>query len=360
MLRNIADIYTRQGHEIHILAEKRMKPLKDKEILNGVHVHRYSYINIPKIRVFSNPYSLSKSVRKILKEHKIDIVVGNSPWYDGYICTKIAKKMGIPSILIAHCPFSTMSVFNGIFSKKALYAVNNCDKIMAVSRFVKKDAVEKFGIEAKKIFVNYHGIEKDFGKKSINKSIKNKYGLEGNYPIITCLSRFGFPQKRQDILIRSGEELKNHFPDTKLVFIGSGNSSIYQNIAEDEGVGKMTLFLESLDRKDVIDLLKVTDIFAFPTEYEGFGIVTIEAMALGLPIIASNVPPLDEIIKDNYNGRLVNNTPQDFANGIIEILRDKRKMRLISKNAKISSKEFTWGKTAKRLENEMKTLLVKA
>jgi glycosyltransferase involved in cell wall biosynthesis len=94
--------------------------------------------------------------------------------------------------------------------------------------------------------------------------------------------------------------------------------------------------------KEVVEIMGISDVFAFPTGWEGFGIVVIEAMAIGLPVIASDIYPLNEIIKDGFNGRLVDSSPEEFSKEIINLLEDKKKMSDLSKNAKRFAKRFDW------------------
>jgi teichuronic acid biosynthesis glycosyltransferase TuaC len=360
MIRNVAKRFAERGHEFHVLSEKRGN-LKDTEVIGGVYVHRYSFLNMPKIRAFTNPLALSSRIKRIIEKYKIDVLIANGIWYDGYVCAKISKDVGIPFLLIVHCPLSSMPVFNGIFKKKAWFTIRSCDKIMTVSKMLKRDAINNFSIKPRTIFVNYHGIESEFLNAKISKreraEVKRSFGLSESHPIVTCVSRFAYPQKRQDILIRSCKEILKEYPKLKMVFVGRGDSLKCRRLSEELGLDTHTLFLETISNKDVIRILSASDIFAFPTAFEGFGLVTIEAMAMGLPVVASNISPLDEIIKDGFDGKLVGNSPKSFSEGIISLLKDKKQVAYLSRNAKNSAKGFDWDKTADRLEKELKSTL---
>lgn len=361
MVRSLAKRLIKRGHTFHVLSEKRNKKLKDTEKIDGVNVHRYSFINIPKVRAFTNPNSLYKRAKRVVKENDIDVIIANGIWYDGYVCSKIAKESGIPMVLIVHCPLSEMSSLAGLFRNKAISAIENCTKIMTVSDFLKEDAIDNFGVNPDKIFVNRHGIRDVFIKSRFTTMEKDKiredFKISKSYPIITCISRFGNPQKRQDILIKAGRYIKADYPDFKMIFIGPGSSSEYKKMSRKTGIHENCIFLESIPVENLIRILGVSDIFAFPTDYEGFGVVLIEAMAIGLPIIASKISPIDEIIKDGYNGKLVDNTPESFCREIIETVEDGKKRSMFSKNARKSAENFTWDKTTIILEKELKGLL---
>ncbi|MCD6547246.1 MAG: glycosyltransferase family 4 protein [Nanoarchaeota archaeon] len=112
--------------------------------------------------------------------------------------------------------------------------------------------------------------------------------------------------------------------------------------------------------RDIIDYYSTADVLLFPSLFESFGLVILEAMAAGLPVVAFDIPPMNELIVHEKTGMLI---PQDknyinsFANAILKLKEDESLYRRLSKNAKNFAKQFKWNKIAKLYEKEYKHVL---
>ena len=132
----------------------------------------------------------------------------------------------------------------------------------------------------------------------------------GQGPVVMCVGRFEL-QKGQDVLIRAMAEVEN----ARLVLVGDGvRHAEYAGLAESLKLSERIRFLGR--RTDVAGLLKSADVYVQPSLWEGFGIAALEAMACGLPVIASGVPGLAEVVGDA--GVLV---PPDSPSKLAEALR---------------------------------------
>lgn len=178
------------------------------------------------------------------------------------------------------------------------------DYFVAVSSFVKKDFEKQLGF--KNIKVLYNCIDGPVFKQvslDIANRKKNELGFNEDNVIILNVGRL-HPQKGQACLIEAFNLVYKNNNRLRLIIVGKG-------CLEDElkdKVRKLNLEKEIAflrDRKDISEILLFSDIFVFPSFYEGFGIALIEAMASGLPVIASNIDVLKELIDNNINGILI-------------------------------------------------------
>jgi glycosyltransferase involved in cell wall biosynthesis len=140
----------------------------------------------------------------------------------------------------------------------------------------------------------------------------------------------------------------HHLPshlNAKLVIVGDG---YMKNDLEREvfssGLGLRVKFTGFLPDSEVIQLLKSADVLVVPSIYEPFGIVALEGMAAGVPVVASNVDGLSEIIKHDYNGvHVYPRDPSSIAWGINRVLSDPNYAQWIAKNAKSDVNEkYNW------------------
>ena len=99
---------------------------------------------------------------------------------------------------------------------------------------------------------------------------------------------------------------------------------------------------------DVKRFYAAADIFVFPSYFEGFSLVTLEAQASGVPIVATRINGTEELIQDGYNGFFVRHDPEDIAQKIDILANDEELMKKMAGNAKKSAMRFKREETAKR------------
>lgn len=170
-------------------------------------------------------------------------------------------------------------LFLKLFYKKA-------DLIIAVSEIIKKDLVENFKIDKDKIHVIYNPINNREVAESSTKELEKKYRTIFKNPSIINVGRLTHA-KAQWHLIRGFKNIKEKIPNAQLIILGEGELEIYlKALAKDSGLEKNIHFLGF--QKNPFKFIKNSDIFVFPSIYEGFGNVIIESMACGKPIISSD------------------------------------------------------------------------
>ncbi len=153
-------------------------------------------------------------------------------------------------------------------------------------------------------------------------------------------TRFSSYQKRQDILVEAVNKITGKIP-FKLTLIGSGpeRSRIQNYIYENDLQDKITV-LPFLPQVKLWNLMLKSDLLCHSVEYEGLGKIIIESMAMGLPVLTSNVTPMNSYINDGDNGFLVGNDPKLWAERIIELYDNYQKRKTVSNNSIGFIKEY--------------------
>jgi len=143
-----------------------------------------------------------------------------------------------------------------------------------------------------------------------------------HYPLLATIGRLS-PEKGQIHLLEAIKSVKSIFPDTLLLVIGDGSlRKELEDFARRENISKNVKFLGLSENPDT--LIKDINIFILPSLYESFGIVLLEAMARGKPIIASNVNGIPGVVLDGQTGILVPPAnPQALSEAIIKLSRNK-------------------------------------
>ncbi len=150
---------------------------------------------------------------------------------------------------------------------------------------------------------------------------------------IVVATRFSRYQKRQDILIEALRLLPDEISlDVLMIGTGPERENISKKI-EDYGLSNGVRISPFLPQTRLWEELKDSDLLCHPCEYEGLSKIIIESMMLGLPVLASNVPPLPDYIEDNNTGFLTANTAEAWAEKLTYIYNNQGKLYAISKAA---------------------------
>jgi len=220
-----------------------------------------------------------------------------------------------------------------------------------VSEMDKLKLINKFNFPENKISVIYNSFD---DKINTNLNYKNK-DLNFNIGTVGRL----VPEKNQLFIIDIFSELLKHFPNLKLTIVGDGlekNNII--NYIEKLHLSKKISVLDYSE--NVLSIMKTFDIFILTSKYEGIPLTIMDSLALGIPVVASKVGSIPEIVKNGFNGfTLELKNINGFVDTIINILNNRNLHEYLSSNAIKSVQNFTVEKMVKEYENLYLRLLNK-
>jgi len=200
-----------------------------------------------------------------------------------------------------------------------------CDHFHAITGAVKLSAVESMGLDPARITVVHRGRDPDrLGEPSHGRRLAARHalGLQADDEVVVNVGRQEF-QKGQRYLIQAVASMLDRRPSLKVLLAGrTGASSPELDRLLDRPMLRERVRLLG-HRDDVPDVLAAADVFAFPSLYEGLGGALIEAMALGLPIVAYDVPAVREVVDAGENAILVApGSTEELARALDRVLDD--------------------------------------
>lgn len=214
-------------------------------------------------------------------------------------------------------------------------------KVVTVSESVKRYLISE-GISPEKVVSIPTGIDiNKFNPVMIKGNLREELGLEANIPIAGTVAIMR-KKKGHHVLLDAIPLILKEIPDSFFVFAGDGpQKNNIANKIKDMGLNNKVFMLGL--RRDVPHILKSIDVFVLPTLQEALGTSFLEAMAMGKPVIGSEVDGVGEVIKDGVNGYLVEpNNPVALADAIIEIFKDREKAKAMGiKGEKIVKLTYT-------------------
>lgn len=286
-------------------------------------------------------------VSKLLKKRIILKVVGDAAW-ESY-ANRSSEFDNIEIFQEKKYDF-----FTELIKKTRSFVAKNTDTVITPSQYL-KNIVKGWGVPEQNIKVIYNALEQLSEPHISREEIKKKIEIKGD--IILSIGRLA-PWKGFLTLIDVFPELLKENPDFKLIIVGEGEEKT-----------KLELRVEKLRLKDNVKLVgkishqniplyfKAADIFVLNSGYEGLPHVVLEAMQLGVPVVISNKGGNPELIKDNFNGFLIEyNNKEQIKNRLLKLWQDRNLQKRFIENSKEKLKEFNWenlvNKTIKILTNK--------
>lgn len=169
-----------------------------------------------------------------------------------------------------------------------------------------------------------------------------KYPEEFPRPLILFVGQFKY-RKGFDVLARAMPFVLRDLPQATFLFVGHNpaHRRELELLARRDGTQDHLRIIERVSEEDKVRLYNSADVMALPTRYEGFGLPPLEAMASGCPVVASNIPVVDEVVQNEHNGLLVpREDPRALAEGIIRIVRDDALRACLVRNGRETLKRF--------------------
>jgi len=328
-----------KGHEVHFITYRQ--PVRLSLLGSNIHFHE---VHVPEYPLFHyQPYELALSSKLVdmVKLYKIELLhvhYAIPHAYAGYMAKKMLLEDGInlPMVTTLHGTDITL-VGNHPFYKPAVtFSINKSDVVTSVSESLKSDTLRLF-IVRKDIHVipNFIDVSKYKGSYT---DCQRSMMAEPDEKIITHVSNFR-PVKRIPDVIHIFHKIQQHLP-SKLVMVGEGpEKEPAMQLCESLGIADKVLFLGNSNEVDRI--LCFSDLFLLPSETESFGLVALEAMVNGVPVISSNKGGLPEVNKHGVSGLLsgVGNV-DDMAANALKILQDEATHKAFKRNAKIEAMNF--------------------
>tara|TARA_Y100000310_G_C20669951_1_gene809686 strand:+ start:1319 stop:2464 length:1146 start_codon:yes stop_codon:yes gene_type:complete len=361
VVEELAKRQIKQGHEVHIFTsdwDKDNRIEKKEEIIEKIHVHRCFHI----LRIANFATIWPSVFNKLLKE-KPDIIHTHVFGHVHFILSALASKiMKIPHIHTTHCPWTDahrsipgrIGVFlsYNIFSRLALKFTN---KVIAITPW-EINFIKKFGGKENQIIVLPNGMNKLFFKKIKNNNFKKKNKIKGD--LVLFFGRLNII-KGPDKFVEIAKMILKEKKDITFVIRGP-DEGMKETVKKLIGNEKRIMLLnETRDRNEIIKMYQSADVFVLPSFREGLPLTLFEAMATGLPIVASPVNGVPYEVKEPENGFLVNfGKNEKFKERIIKILDNPGLRKKIRNNNLKKAKNYSWeiiaNKTLKLYESQIK------
>jgi len=346
----------KDGHDVTVVTYREGNS-PYYELDKGVKVYRVDNFMIKSNNFIDwvmqmNFNMVAKASEIIQKEGNFDVIHAHD-WLVAYAAKTLKHAFNIPIVSTIHATEAGRN--SGIRDEQQKY-INDTEwmltyestEVIVNSNYMKGELQRLFGLPFEKINVvpngvnllSFSGIDRDY-------EFRRKYARD-NEKIILFMGRLVY-EKGVQHLISAMPKILNGYNDVKLVIAGKGGMmDELKAQAEALGLGPKVYFTGYMNGKDVQKLYKAADISVFPSTYEPFGIVALEAMLAERPVVVSDAGGLNEIVQHKENGmKCYMGNANSIADSILELLFDQQLCTNVVKKAKAKVKnEYNWNKIA--------------
>ncbi len=346
----------KDGHDVTVVTYKEGN-VPYYELDKGVKVYRVDNFMINASNFIDwvmqlNFNMIAKASEIIQKEGEFDVIHAHD-WLVAYAAKTLKHSYNIPLVSTIHATEAGRN--SGIRDSQQKY-INDTEwmltyestEVIVNSNYMKGELQRLFGLPFEKINVVpngvnlllYSGVDRDY-------EFRRRYAMD-NEKIILFVGRLVY-EKGVQHLIAAMPKILNGYHDAKLVIAGKGGMmDELKQEANALGLGDKVYFTGYINGKDVPKLYKAADVAVFPSTYEPFGIVALEAMLSERPIVVSDIGGLNEIVQHRENGmKCYAGNANSIADSILELLYNPELCANVTKKAKAKVRnEYNWNKIA--------------
>lgn len=318
----LAQRLVERGHRVVYLPHGQQINIDE----GNVHVRSFPSPRPTKLRDFI-------FLHKLIRDYKPDCMIAN--FGAGNVMTIVGWLHRVPCRVDWYHTLSTQNELDTTASpwknrfltwrKKLVYRLTTL--LVANSEETRRDAIEIFGIAPSKTHVFFNSVV------DMQASLPGTVNRDSN--VILCPGRLD-PSKGQDVVLRALALLKPQGITPQVRFIGTGRQlGSYQELAGELSVGAQCVFVGAVPHAEMYREMAAAALAIVPSRSEAFGLVNVESMSVGTPVIASAVGGIPEIIRDGVDGFLVPpDDPEALAEKIKLLLADPALREQMGKNAR--------------------------
>lgn len=335
------------GHEVEVVCLEYSEEQQKNSLFDEKSSDKISPFKI--VRIPSAPFLFSKEdrmmrldkwyrIKRAMDEFKPDVIHINSEWTIGYFGALYAHHRKVPFVYTFHTMWedylANYIVFLPSASMKTLgknvvkFYLKRADEIIAPTKRI-ASVVKDYGIE-KEVDILPTGIpdgKEDCTageqRKMAAKIYKKFPGLKGK-KILLFAGRI-VKEKNLSFLFDVLEKVQKENPKTALLFVGSGPYvEELQSLALERGLSDSVVFTGYVPSDELVYFYKIATVFTFPSKTETQGLVTVEAMLAGLPVVAIGILGTADVMQGDHGGFMVKDDADEFSGKVLSLLKNDK------------------------------------
>ncbi|PKN66946.1 MAG: hypothetical protein CVU54_17655 [Deltaproteobacteria bacterium HGW-Deltaproteobacteria-12] len=337
-------LVTPTGYDFHVYAnrwEQSAAPLT---------FHRVPIFSFPK---FLTTLSFAYFTQRRISRDNLSLVHS----HERIFAADIFTLHGIPHrYWVHHIRRKKMSLYDlaTAWVEKKLVYEGNCKKFVAVSSLTKKIFLQEYPIDPDLVDVIHPGVDlQDYAQQDkafVRQSIRRELGINDADPVILFAS-MNFEIKGLDDILPALAKLKAQNRKFKLIVAGKGNIKKYTRMTKEFRILSDVIFTGPINKEKMIRMYLSCDLYVMLSKFDTFGMVVLEAMAAGLPVIISSNVGAQDLVQEGENGFIIKDTSDsDYVAARIALLCDENMSRPMGQKAYQTATQNTWDRVVAKYQ----------
>ncbi|MEI7891049.1 MAG: glycosyltransferase [bacterium] len=344
--------FEKRGHTVYIFAPRDNGYFSGDEGISPGRIFFYPAINF-KFKGINFPlvFPYSYRISRILEKMEIDVVHSQHPNLLGWVAAHWAKKKNVPLVFTWHTLYDQYAHFAPAFVprkfalwwtlKNAVSFANKASQVV-VPTFSAKKIIEKWGVKNKNIVTIPTGILKQDFSKIDRQLARGEHAINEDRIVLGLICRI---TKEKNVLFLAKIVALLLQKNENLVFVLAGDGdeiATVKRIFAQENIGDRFKYLGVVGGKEKNDFFAMSDIFVYASKSETQGMVLIEAMQAGLPIVAINATGTCDVVEDGNTGFLVDENEEVFMAAVLKLIENKNLRQEFGEKSKmVFAKKYT-------------------
>lgn len=352
------------GHAVYIFAPRyytgdaqgQKGTLQEENWGDGLKVFRYWSVPVPTYAGFVLPVPISPTIDHVIRRLGVQVVHSHTPFLMGRLGAAVARRHHLPLVFTHHTLYHEYVHYvpgiQGIARKLVVRHLarycRRCQLIVAPTPMIQRFIADTYRVRTPIVSIPT-GIDLKPFEKADRNWLRNTYGIGDDRKVLVFVGRLG-REKNVDLLLDAFELVHDSRPDTVLVMVGDGPERPHlEEKVRVRGLNRHVVFTGTLDKARVVDVYAGSDLFFFASTTETQGLVTLEAMAAGLPVAAVDAPGTRDMVRHGRQGLLADATAPSLARQALAILGDPDLMRKLGQEARKRAAQFSARQQSLRL-----------
>jgi 1,2-diacylglycerol 3-alpha-glucosyltransferase len=338
------------GHNVFIFAQGSSDYVDQERF-----IFRYPAIELPLANKLPVAIPLSRFIDRLLPILRPDVIHSHHPFLLGQTAANKAQELDIPLIFTFHTRYRDYSHYVSLNQKFVKEAIDrwlgdymaHCHHIIVPSESIRNLLAEEYGV-VQQVTTLPTGIELAPYRQADGRRLREERDW-GDDVVLISVGRLA-QEKNWDLLLTAAATVLQQEPKVRLVIVGDGDERpALEALCQQLGIGGRVEFTGTVPFEQIPHYLKAADLFVFASVTETQGLVTMEALAAGLPVVAVDATGTSDVVVDGQQGLLTENDSQALAGAIRQVIGDPDLRRRFRHAALEQAATFDIGRQAQAL-----------
>ena len=357
---HLVDIYTRLNGP----GQKQIAQLYDNVRL--IHLNAGDNGHINKLALYAHLDEFFKELEAFRNRKSLDYdLIHSHYWLSGRVGNWAQERWEVPHVFMFHTVGAVKNSTAGSEKEPELrtaiekHLARKCDRILVATDRERDNLVKHYGASPETIGVVPCGVNLDHFRPLDKSAARQQLGFAKDESIVLYVGRFA-PVKGIDRLMEAIAHLQHHQRIRLVIVGGDGDGSPeyknFRRLARKLSIQDSVTFIGRIEQDGLPPYYSAADVLAVPSHYESFGLVALESLASGTPVVATRVGAMESILKEGETGHVVNNgSSRELAKGIEEFISDSN--GLSPHEVRASVIKYGWANVASAMIDEYSAVL---